>query len=263
MKIPKLIVSDIDGVMAIDGNIVATVAEELKRLMQSGTLCTVATGRGYYRYLQCAAGKFTPNFPVIVENGGRICSPEGQTLHAVPVSNETCAKVEHLMTPPFVHGMGFIQLADNRYVNLEYTPKPDAENVFLPQAQVAAEYESLPEFLHHLRTSRCCVLAFLPPPGMGMQFPDDVNWTRNDHNYMVMEKGVSKASALRHLCTLHNIPLDQVLIAGNDYNDQELFRLPVAWRIAVGDGCKEIQALATHTVDTPYAFGNFLTHFVD
>lgn len=262
MKIPQLIVSDIDGVIAVDGVPDNGAITTLKKLTKQGMLCTVATGRGYYRYATCMREKFTPNFPVIVENGGRICTPEGQTLHAFPISAETCMKVQHLMTSRYVHGMGFIQLEDNRYVNLEYTPKTDAKNAFLPQAHVAAEYETLPEFLHHLHTSKCCVLAFLPSPDMAVPFPDDVNWTRNDHNYMVMEKGVSKASALCQLCTLHNIPLDQVLIAGNDYNDQELFHLPAAWRIAVGDGCEEIQPLATHKVDTPYAFGNFLTQFV-
>lgn len=262
MKIPQLIVSDIDGVMAVDGKIVATVAAEMQRLMHNGVLCTVATGRGYYRYLQCAVGVFTPNFPVIVENGGRICSPEGHTLVTFPVSAETCTKVQHLMTPHYVHGMGFVQLVDNLYVNLEYLAQGKEKDTFLAKKHVAAEYGTLPEFLHHLHQTQCCVIAFLPIPGTEMPFPNTVNWTSNDQNYMVMESGVSKASALRKLCELRGIPLDHVLIAGNDHNDIALFHLPVPWRIAVGDGCKEIQKLATHSVASPNAFGDFLTQFV-
>lgn len=250
--------SDIDGVMAVDGVLNPTVVAELVRLQGEGALCTVATGRGYYRYLRCIEGKFTPNFPIIVENGGRICTPQGQTLYTHPVSAATCQEVKQFMTPQYVRGMGFIQLDDNLFVNLEYPPKQENPGAFLPKEHVAAEYEYLSEFLNHLHRTRCCVIAFLPSPGMHVPFPSSVNWTRNDHNYMVMEQGISKAFALRQLCELHRIPFDRVLIAGNDYNDIELFSLPAHWRIAVGESCEELQTLATQTVATPNAFGNLL-----
>ncbi|MDP2789735.1 MAG: HAD hydrolase family protein [bacterium] len=258
-----MIVSDIDGVMAIDGELDATVLRALHALQKRRVKCTVATGRGYFRLQKCLGSAFTPNFPMILENGGRICKANGSPLLARPVAPRTFPIVRKFMFPRYVRGVDFFQLEDNKYVVLEHPGMQTSPGkVFLAEKFVAARYDNVDAFMAHVTASRCCKLTFFPKDEKKIPFPKCVNASRNESYETVMRRHVSKGAALRQLCEMSDIPLSETLIAGNDYNDVKLFELPARWRIAVGNDCPKLQKRATCAVATPTAFGELLQTFI-
>lgn len=263
MKIPQLIVTDIDGVIAIDGKLDPTVKGALKWLRTHGVLYTVATGRGYYRFRDCVPKALAPTFPLILENGGRICEPDGTPLRVQPIAQHTIPLLRKNMGRKFVRGVDFFQMDDNRYVVLEHPGlQTSPGKAFLPERLVAARYNTVDAFFAHLRTARCCKLTYFTHDGKHLRFPKQVNSSRNENYDTVMRRRVSKGTALRFLCREHGLSLTNVLIAGNDYNDLELFKLPARWRIAVGDDCPELVKLATDWVPNPQALGQYLAQFI-
>lgn len=264
MKKPQLIVTDIDGVIAIDGTLDPTVTRALNRLKAHGVLYTVATGRGYYRFQDCLAGEIAPNFPLILENGGRICGLDGTPVRVQPIAKHTIPLLRKNMCQKSVRGVDFFQLNDNRYVVLEHPGSQTSPGkTFLPEHLVAARYNTVDTFISHLKTTRCCKLTFFPHTGKHLRFTKKVESSRNDNYDTVMRRRVSKGAALRFLCRKHGLSLTNVLIAGNDYNDIKLFKLPARWRIAVGNDCPELKKLATDWVPTPEALGQYLEQFIE
>lgn len=259
MQTPKLIVSDIDGVIALEGVLEGRLVLVFARLQQADVFCTVATGRGYLRTKRCFGPHYEPNCPMILENGGRICDATGTSTYTRPISRLTCQEVREFMTPRYVEAVDFFQLHDHRYVLLRHPQFAEPSGTpFLDESQIEARYDTVDAFVAHLNRTRCCKLTFFRRRNVKVPFPNIVNWSRNENYYTVMAWRISKGAALRRLCRQLRIPLESTLVAGNDFNDLELFGLPARWRVAVGKDCPELKRLATDHVRSPAEYAALL-----
>ncbi len=232
-------------------------------LERAGIHCTFATGRGYWRTRKCIGDDFAPTYPLVLENGARICEPDGTTIYAKPLGVRTLQALRTFMTRKYLRGVDFFQLEDGHHVSLHLPGTPAlVKNTFLDAQYIAAKYRTRTAFMDHLLHARCCKLTFFGNGKGDIPFPKHINCVRNQSYQMVMRRGVSKATAVRWLCTQRNIDLADVLVAGNDFNDVPLFELPTGWRVAVGSTCPPgLRTNATHHVTSPQAFGTFLQEF--
>ena len=67
--------------------------------------------------------------------------------------------------------------------------------------------------------------------------------------YEIMPAGVSKAQALRRLCALQNIPLENTVVIGDYYNDIDLMRA-AGHAVAVGNAPTEVKLVADEVVSS-------------
>lgn len=67
--------------------------------------------------------------------------------------------------------------------------------------------------------------------------------------FEIMPAGVSKAQALRRLCALQNIPLENTVVIGDYYNDIDLMRA-AGHAVAVGNAPTEVKLVADEVVSS-------------
>ena len=67
--------------------------------------------------------------------------------------------------------------------------------------------------------------------------------------YEIMPAGVSKAQALRRLCAMQNIPMENTVVIGDYYNDIDLMRA-AGHAVAVGNAPTEVKLVADEVVST-------------
>lgn len=93
MKKPKLIILDIDGVLTIPNGsnkgLYLPLTYTLKKLQNQKIICTINTGRSYYRIKQILLEHFQPNCPMIIKNGGRLTTWEDIDLVHNEIDSET------------------------------------------------------------------------------------------------------------------------------------------------------------------------------
>ncbi len=64
-----------------------------------------------------------------------------------------------------------------------------------------------------------------------------------------MAKGVSKEQAIKEICIQNNIPISDVMVFGDDWNDLELF-YACGFPIAMGNAIPELKDIAYFITDT-------------
>jgi Cof subfamily protein (haloacid dehalogenase superfamily) len=65
----------------------------------------------------------------------------------------------------------------------------------------------------------------------------------------VMNKNVSKFTGISRLCDRYGIPLTEVIVFGDDYNDIEMFET-INYSVAMGNGVEALKRLASELTDT-------------
>lgn len=83
------------------------------------------------------------------------------------------------------------------------------------------------------------------------QFEHKVNTICTDAGTLtqIMAKGVSKEQAIKEICIQNNIPISDVMVFGDDWNDLELF-YACGFPIAMGNAIPELKDIAYFITDT-------------
>lgn len=76
----------------------------------------------------------------------------------------------------------------------------------------------------------------------------------NSIYYEIMPASVGKASALRDLCTLLNVPLENTIVIGDYYNDLEMMQA-AGYSVAVANAPPEVKAAADEVTNCSCADG--------
>lgn len=167
-------------------------------------------------------------------NGGVIYDPHGQRIvakHSLPI--ETALGVIRLCDAKGVH----VQTYDMERVLVE--PRWDDALVKKYCDQILMEYRMLPDFDTGLREKPPKVLAVSEDNRAALKqieqeikenFPDVDCFFSTEWLLEIVPKGVNKGSALEHLCSLLDIPVEDSLAAGDEENDLPMIR-------AAGVGC--------------------------
>ena len=243
----KLFVSDLDGTMLPDGNVVsAENIAAVRRAVEAGVVVTIATGRMFEAALPVARA-LGVDVPIISYNGGLIKSPGG------------CVYEEHTVDAALAHEIIAFCKARDWYIQsysggvLRYV-KSCEESRFYENAQkivgAAVGWEGL--FAH--TESNCKLLLVTQGRAVTLEraevilakFGAQVDVTRSADNLIeIVPKGISKASALVSLAAKLGIPIEETMAIGDAYNDLPM--LKAAGRsIAMGNAFPEVKEVTDY-----------------
>lgn len=129
-------------------------------------------------------------------------------------------------------------------------------------SQIVHSFSSPYSFTEHAKKTGCCNIMLLYVKSVNLPIPNIVEHVYNSNHCIITTKEITKGSGLINLANHLNISLDDILIAGDDYNDIDMFRISVGWKIAVGDKCLELSELSTSRVDSSVELNELLQYFL-
>ncbi|SEC59439.1 Cof subfamily of IIB subfamily of haloacid dehalogenase superfamily/HAD-superfamily hydrolase, subfamily IIB [Paenibacillus sp. GP183] len=138
-----------------------------------------------------------------------------------------------------------LEVRDQWFAN----PGPIDENIFytrLFQPQVRSNDE-----LKSLDATKLLITYFDSPEKLRRSFGEHVHFVVTDRGTLIqiMNCTVSKASGVELLLHHFGIPTSQVVVFGDDYNDLELFAMPVH-KVAMFNAIEELKELADQITDS-------------
>ncbi len=273
MESPRLGIFDINGTIHTDARgVPQEVRDGFRNLHNNNVVTTIATGRGLRRARELLGEDWSnivsSGVPVSVENGGRLVTQDGRNLRYHQMGRTTAASALDV-----VHA----NLAEIKFV--AYYPKePDKEAVlWTPNGDATkARTEfitrhgepgksmngSLPKLARRIVDDQACMLIVnFHTSGMEGVFTG-TNMVVNGPELNVLEDGVSKGKGVEDIAGVLGVPLVDVVVAGNDYNDIPMFALPVGGKLLVGGTVTEtIPGLIR--LPTPEALGCYLQSEVE
>lgn len=247
---------DLDGTLSVEKGVIPwTLQETIRRMQRQGMLCTVDTGNAFVQYIRKFGGQFTPNAPLILENGSRICDVWESYVVSPSLEPEIIEAIPWIMEHNQVNLIGFYPGLYDNYVFY-------SEAGYIPEAlyhTTCARYVSYEDLLRHIdefHPSRI-VLAIendslqLPEGFIGSVFS-------NLGVHEITPQGVDKQWGVRKWSEVMNIPLENIAVFGNGHNDIPLLASPVAMKVYIGNDCEPLEELATHRVESAYELEDLL-----
>ncbi|GEM_PF-5486166 len=242
-KKPKLWFFDIDGTLN------KTSFSILKN--SQNTLFSFVTGRGFIRSKEFANRGFPLGTYMILECGGRITDLKGNDLVNFPFSKKSAKEAFRIAKEEFLQNnleyIGFFGLTGHKYF-IFCPDKIIGERLKDKYPTLIRKLSDSLEELYEIFLKSGCVKFTIKLYSGSLPIQQNINCAKNDSEFSITEKNINKASGILQMSKILKIPLSQIGIAGNDFNDIPMFKLPLPVKIAVGNKCEEINRLATHQV---------------
>ena len=239
----KLFVSDLDGTMLPDGNVVS--AENIAAVrcaVEAGVTVTIATGRMFEAALPVARA-LGVDVPIISYNGGLIKSPSGRVYE------------EHTVDPALAHDIIAFCKERGWYIQsysggvLRYVEACD-ESRFYENSQKLTGWDGL--FAHTegncklLLVTKELSVTLARAEAVLAAFGERVDVTRSaDCLIEIVPKGISKASALRSLAEKLGIAIEETMAIGDAYNDLPMLKA-AGKSIAMGNAFPEVKEVTDY-----------------
>ena len=243
----KLFVSDLDGTMLPDGNIVsAENIAAVRRAAEAGVVVTIATGRMFEAALPVAEA-LGVDVPIISYNGGLIKSPSGRIYE------------EHTMDAAVTHDIIAFCRARDWYIQiysggcLRYV-EPCDESCFYENSQKLAGQAVGWNGLFAHAAGNCKLLLVTQGGAVSQERADalmeafgaDVDVTCSaDRLIEIVPKGISKASALTALAAKLGIAIEETMAIGDAYNDLPMLKA-AGTSVAMGNAFPEVKKAADY-----------------
>ena len=222
----KLFVSDLDGTMLPDGNVVsAENIAAVRRAVEAGVTVTIATGRMFEAALPIAEA-LGVDVPIISYNGGLIKSPSGRVYE------------EHTIEPALARDIIAFCKERSWYIQcysggvLRYVEACDESRFYEKAQQVTGKAVGWDGLFAHA-AGNCKLLLVTKELSVTLAraeavlaaFGAHVDVTRSaDCLIEIVPKGVSKASALMSLAAKLGIAIEETMAIGDAYNDLPMLK---------------------------------------
>ena len=222
----KLFVSDLDGTMLPDGNVVsAENIAAVRRAVEAGVTVTIATGRMFEAALPIAEA-LGVDVPIISYNGGLIKSPSGRVYE------------EHTIEPALARDIIAFCKERGWYIQcynggvLRYVEACDESRFYEKAQQVTGKAVGWDGLFAHA-AGNCKLLLVTKELSVTLAraeavlaaFGAHVDVTRSaDCLIEIVPKGVSKASALTSLAAKLGIAIEETMAIGDAYNDLPMLK---------------------------------------
>lgn len=218
-----LLVSDIDGTLAVDGRLIARNLEAVERFKAAGGVFTIATGRGPTA-AKALCQKARVNAPALLSNGSVLFDAQTEKVLSAEHLSETAKEFTYHILARFPNVGAEVTLSDC-ILTLQENPdtvihRAKEEFALLKPKKAEAmkndwikvlfmtsnqeEYRSLCEYMDKNRPEDSQLMATSPT------------------FYELHPEGVNKGLGLKKLATLLNIPEAKVFAIGDYYNDREM-----------------------------------------
>ena len=241
----KLFVSDLDGTMLPNGNVVS--AENIAAVqcaVRAGVTVTIATGRMFEAALPVAEA-LGVDAPIIAYNGALIKSPSGHIYE------------EYALDPMLARDIITFAQARGWYIQsysggvLRYAVTCEESRFYEDSQKITGKAVGRDGMLAYV-TGNCKLL--LVTEGRAVSearaqmlldaFGAHIGVTRSaDRLVEIVVKGVSKASALTALAAKLDIPIAETMAIGDAYNDLPMLKA-AGTSVAMGNAFPEVKAEA-------------------
>lgn len=252
MKTPKLFLFDLDGTLTIEHRIIPSKTQEtLQKMMEAGYLVSAATGNTFAQFKQKFGQQWTPNAPMILECGSRITTVEGNDITQKPFTPEVIDQLREFLRHKQVHFSCFYPLAGGTYDVYSHDEDYVRGRYGAVMGYITPHVD---EFFDLMREKGATRFVIKKDSHHDFDFPQDFPAlvARNEGVFEITMPGVHKGVMVEELAKHLNISMDEIVIAGNGYNDIDFFKYAdVPTKIKVGDECPELSEWAT--VEVPNA----------
>lgn len=238
----KLFVSDLDGTMLPDGNVVsAENIAAVQRAVEAGVVVTIATGRMFEAALPVAEA-LGVDVPIISYNGALIKSPSGRVYE------------EHTIEERLAHDIIAFCQERGWYIQsytggcLRYVEPCDESRFYENSQKLAGQAVGWNGLFAHA-AGNCKLLlvtqggAVTPERADALMeaFGAQIDVSRStDRLIEIVPKGISKASALVSLAAKLGVAVEETMAIGDAYNDLAMLRA-AGKSIAMGNAFPEIK----------------------
>ncbi|MEK7496405.1 MAG: HAD-IIB family hydrolase [Patescibacteria group bacterium] len=257
----KLIVTDIDGCIYDKNKLVTNLINQLKILKNKGIYCTFATGMGIKRINYKI--DFKPNCAMIVEDGGRIISPEGETIIAHPFLADDLVVLQSMLEQSKISMVAFACLTNQKYICLA---KDDKALQTIKNGLAVSDVvitDNAESFIEYALQFGCTRVSIFARENSNFVYDTRLRCVKNLDHINITIRGVDKGTALIELINLLEINLQETLVIGDDFNDIPMFSLPVGFKISVSNRSPQLLALATHQVENPDQLSEVILKIID
>jgi len=228
----KIVITDFDGTLANDESKVHNAdIRALEELGKHNIIRVIATGRNLYS-TQKGLGENFPVDYVIISCGAAIVDWRTQEIvYKKNLNSELIKKIKIIFDSHRVNYTIQKPAPDNHHFyykifsqdNWDFMHRLDTYKNFIQPVSDDLEIEEATEFLTVLNFDELAIFENIKNE---LDFVNVIRTTSpHDHQSIWMEvfaPGVSKGSAAEWLCNYLNIPREQSLSIGNDYNDIDL-----------------------------------------
>ena len=243
----KLFVSDLDGTMLPDGNVVsAENIAAVRRAVEAGVTVTIATGRMFEAALPVARA-LGVDVPIISYNGGLIKSPSGRVYE------------EHTVDPALAHDIIAFCKERGWYIQsysggvLRYVEACDESRFYENSQKLTGETVGWDGLFAHtegncklLLVTKALSVTLSRAEAVLAAFGERVDVTRSaDCLIEIVPKGLSKASALRSLAEKLGIAIEETMAIGDAYNDLPMLKA-AGKSIAMGNAFPEVKEVTDY-----------------
>lgn len=243
----KLFVSDLDGTMLPDGNVVsAENIAAVRRAAEAGVTVTIATGRMFEAALPVARA-LGVDVPIISYNGGLIKSPSGRVYE------------EHTVDPALAHNIIAFCKERGWYIQsysggvLRYVEACDESRFYENSQQLTGQAVGWDGLFTHTEGNCKLLLAtkgrdvtLVRTEAVLAAFGERVDVTRSaDRLIEIVPKGISKASALKSLAGKLGISIAETMAIGDAYNDLPMLQA-AGKSIAMGNAFSEVKEVTDY-----------------
>ena len=243
----KLFVSDLDGTMLPDGNVVsAENIAAVRRAVEAGVVVTIATGRMFEAALPVAQA-LGVDVPIISYNGALIKSPSGRVYE------------EHPIEPSLAHAL--LAFCEERgwYIQsysggvLRYVDACEESRFYENSQKLTGEAVGWDGLFAHAE-GNCKLLLVTKGRAITLErseallgaFGAQVDVTRSaDCLIEIVSKGISKASALKSLAGKLGIAIEETMAIGDAYNDLPMLKA-AGKSIAMGNAFPEVKEVTDY-----------------
>ena len=243
----KLFVSDLDGTMLPDGNVVsAENIAAVRRAAEAGVTVTIATGRMFEAALPVAEA-LGVDVPIISYNGGLIKNPSG------------CVYEEHTVDPVLAHDLIAFCKERGWYIQsysggmLRYVEPCDESRFYENSQKLTGEAVGWDGLFSHAE-GNCKLLLVTKGRAITLErseallgaFGAQVDVTRSaDCLIEIVPKGISKASALKSLAGKLGIAIEETMAIGDAYNDLPMLKA-AGKSVAMGNAFPEVKEVTDY-----------------
>ena len=243
----KLFVSDLDGTMLPDGNVVsAENIAAVRRAAAAGVTVTIATGRMFEAALPVARA-LGVDVPIISYNGGLIKSPSGRVYE------------EHTVDSALAHNIIAFCKERGWYIQsysggvLRYVEACDESRFYENSQQLTGQAVGWDGLFAHTEGNCKLLLAtkgrdvtLARAEAVLAAFGERVDVTRSaDRLIEIVPKGISKASALKSLAGKLGISIAETMAIGDAYNDLPMLKA-AGKSIAMGNAFPEVKEVTDY-----------------
>jgi HAD superfamily hydrolase (TIGR01484 family) len=261
---------DLDGTLVNKDKFSSTTINGLEHFRRPSRHTSITTGKSYKQILNRHKSNLevmvSQNMPMSLENGGRLVNMEGRNLTYHPLLNDEINMARDAVANPQNNIAAICYQPEDPLTNMvAWSPnKIDLSRMLYPDEQVIDIVEtSEGRFFQRVSQDKPCMLIIVANDDSdNLSLPEGLNVVTNEGVVNITSMGINKGLSLIELSELVNIPLPDILVAGNDKNDYPLMKSDAGIKIWIGANIPDdLQLHEITNLKTIEELGKYLQYF--